>query len=906
LTQEYDYATHYIYDIHGNVKTLIQDNKYIHASQRYKRLDYQYDLISGRVNEVIYQPDAIDQYIHRYAYDPDNRITNVFTSKDGVIWEQDAKYFYYDHGPLARTEIGDRKVQGVDHAYTINGWLKGVNSNMLNATSDIGNDGKEADVNGLIAKDEFGYSLGYFQGDYTPRTAAELLPSNNFLLDHHYERSLYNGNITNMSTSIAAFMFGEGEEAEPSTFEYKYDQLNRIIEARHRDWTTANVPGLTDDRWLTSYNFDLNGNILNLDRHDSEGAQFDDLVYTYGNKLDLDAINNSGDLSMEENNRLMYVHDAAVNTINTDITGQDPFNYSYDNIGNLIADVAEEIENIEWTVTGKIKSITRTTESDLPDLAFLYDPMGQRIAKIVKDRTGGTPSDRSHWLTTWYVRDASGNVMSTYEEETEENSEAECPAGTYNYTTTIAWTEAHIYGSSRVGMEIQSAVTSRFGVNYDSNDQPTYAASNCISYAATAVYSQKYGDKRFELSNHLGNVLVVVSDLLIANSGTTLSYSSEVISATDYYPYGMVMDERNDVVNGAYRYGFNGQETQSEITNTASHMSAEFWMYDTRIGRRWNVDPRPNLSISVYACFQNSPVLFSDPFGDTIGGWANMFLSPNLSIGQDLLQKSETGMGIIAQFQEVSTGAFKPNSDGKFLDGALSAVNLRFATRTTGAAGSVSINYLNGKTVENASLSDIEVVVSFNTSILAGPDGNFNLEVAYAHEIGLHLNSVVSILKEFKSTGNNGKLATQLSGLSAANHRSIWSNDNNASGNATFNTIATEFGSTLDEEYSVRRGFQIGSGVSYDPKNPFGAMLNLMDWSAGLSTEGSRTLMPINLMNDVLIKDQLENYRIYSSNLARPFNFNYSYASGFIIALNTHKSNYNPSTAAGRLRIGMP
>jgi RHS repeat-associated protein len=266
--------------------------------------------------------------------------------------------------------------------------------------------------------------------------------------------------------------------------------------------------------------------------------------------------------------------------------------------------------------------------------------MGQRIAKIVKDRTGGTPSDRSHWRTTWYVRDASGNVMSTYEEETEENSEAECPAGTYDYTTTIAWAEAHIYGSSRVGMETQAAVASRFGVNYDSNDQPTYAASNCISFAATAVYSQKYGDKRFELSNHLGNVLVVVSDLLIANTGTPLSYSSEVISATDYYPYGMVMDERNyqQMASGAYRYSFNGQETQTEITGSSSHMSAEFWMYDTRIGRRWNVDPKPIVSFSPFACFTNNPLLFSDPLGDIIDIEGSLFFRIRINLGITLIK----------------------------------------------------------------------------------------------------------------------------------------------------------------------------------------------------------------------------------------------------------------------------
>jgi RHS repeat-associated protein len=201
-----------------------------------------------------------------------------------------------------------------------------------------------------------------------------------------------------------------------------------------------------------------------------------------------------------------------------------------------------------------------------------------------------------------------GNVMSTYEEETEENSEAECPAGTYDYTTTIAWTEAHIYGSSRVGMETQSAVTARFGVNYDSNDLPTYAASNCISYAASAVYSQKYGDKRFELSNHLGNVLVVVSDLLIANTGNTLSYSSEVISTTDYYPYGMVMDDRHYVQaeSEVYRFGFQGQESDNELNGSKNSYAFEYRMHDPRVCRFLSVDP---LTVSYP---WNSPYAFAE------------------------------------------------------------------------------------------------------------------------------------------------------------------------------------------------------------------------------------------------------------------------------------------------------
>lgn len=50
---KYDYATHYSYDIHGNVKTLWQDNPLLDdlEAQRFKRIDYDYDLVSGKVNE---------------------------------------------------------------------------------------------------------------------------------------------------------------------------------------------------------------------------------------------------------------------------------------------------------------------------------------------------------------------------------------------------------------------------------------------------------------------------------------------------------------------------------------------------------------------------------------------------------------------------------------------------------------------------------------------------------------------------------------------------------------------------------------------------------------------------------------------------------------------------------------
>jgi len=66
-----------------------------------------------------------------------------------------------------------------------------------------------------------------------------------------------------------------------------------------------------------------------------------------------------------------------------------------------------------------------------------------------------------------------------------------------------------------------------------------------------------------------------------------------------------------------YRYRFNGQEQDNEIAGTGNIMTAEFWMYDTRLGRRWNVDPKPDASVSSYACFRNNPIWLNDVLGDS-------------------------------------------------------------------------------------------------------------------------------------------------------------------------------------------------------------------------------------------------------------------------------------------------
>jgi hypothetical protein len=92
----------------------------------------------------------------------------------------------------------------------------------------------------------------------------------------------------------------------------------------------------------------------------------------------------------------------------------------------------------------------------------------------------------------------------------------------------------------------------------------------------------------------------------------------EVLAYTDYYVFGSSMPGRTYVsANGKYRYGFDGQEKDAEITGIdGSSYTADFWHYDSRLGRRWNVDIVVRSFESAYATFANNPVYYVDSEGD--------------------------------------------------------------------------------------------------------------------------------------------------------------------------------------------------------------------------------------------------------------------------------------------------
>jgi RHS repeat-associated protein len=622
--EDFDQASHYSYDIHGNIKTLIQDIKALKTFGRYKRLDYTYDLINGNVKHVAYQKGEKDQFFHKYAYDEDNRIVSTQTSKNGYTWDTDASYEYYQHGPLLRTELGDKKVQGIDYAYTLQGWLKTING-FNRASGDIGRDYGN---NNRALNDAFSMGLRYYDNDYTPVGAANgttVLFTQATDEQNNFGPNLYNGNIKQMAVN---FLGNATNNVANMQYAYKYDQLNRLKAMKAFGIDSVDGQLKAKSEYATDYVYDANGNITNLNRYgNSDQLVMDNLGYKY-------QLNNEGE---KINNKLLHVNEAlrfvtigsqvSSDIYNDDIEDQGLYdandsttwNYQYDELGNLIVDKAEEIEQITWTVGGKIKAIIRTATSKKPDLVFKYDAMGNRIMKLAKTKNQyGVLNGEEEWSSTWYVRDAQGNVMCTYNQKVELR---ETQANGNVYEDKLYAAEWPMYGSSRLGLKkpalgeavYKGGTFQGFGKQSDGSyfrrmyfyeedngglgpvgiggtyTPPNYKGSLSTSHA---------GLKYYELSNHLGNVMSVVTDRktvqisLIGPVGGngTVFYQPDVLSATDYYPGGSIMPGRSFSSN-SYRYGFNGMEKDDEVKGSGNSYDFGARIYDSRLNRWLSLDP---------------------------------------------------------------------------------------------------------------------------------------------------------------------------------------------------------------------------------------------------------------------------------------------------------------------------
>lgn len=546
--QVYDFGTHYSYDEHGNVKRIDQEQQQISLGFNWNMtIEYVYDLVSGNVNEVHLDAGTLGEYYHKYMYDADNRITKVYTSNDGYQWDRDALYQYYKHGPLARVTIGDHEVQAQDFVYTLHGWIKGVNSNTLAANTDPGKDGYYGLQNPgrFVGRDVAGYSLHYYDDDgtYTDYQSIASIASGDYfiadqssgdIVNNTNSKELYNGNIARMVTSIREANSADPDFRDPlpQGSAYLYDQLNRITTMRaYRDnnlvannyWSA----GGNDASYRSSFQYDENGNLYFLNRHGESGATvMDSLEYHY----------------ISGTNKLEYVDDNAGSYATADdIEDQSSGNYDYDEIGNMIKDNKENIDTIAWNVYGKVTRVIHDPTTTLSDLIFRYDGNGNRVMKTVIPLDGaGSRKNEIDWTHYIYARDAGGNIMAVYTVTYEAGT-----AGRINRLLKLK--EVNLFGSSRLGMKSLDSLIYEGDFSYTQYDATSKRFSGVSEYSTFALTTDDeqsgrlLGDKKYELPNHLGNVLAVVSDKKLQNSDYTLVVDDHLSDASRFsgsFPQG--------------------------------------------------------------------------------------------------------------------------------------------------------------------------------------------------------------------------------------------------------------------------------------------------------------------------------------------------------------------------------
>ena len=402
----YDFATHFSYDTHGNVDVLKKEINSIPGNHKVKTINYDYDVIGNNVHEIVYQPGEQDQFIHHYEYDEGNRLETVRTSRNGLFWEEEAKIYYYPHGKMARVELGENKVQGMDYVYTLQGWLKGVNADRLDPSADIAGDGSGSGIFGPVSRDAISMAFDYYDGDYEP------IGANNQFNTHlggnlgNSSPGQYTGNARQRLINNAGLKNVAGMAAA-----YRYDQLNRLVESEvylknQQNWQSTND-------FNTAYSYDPNGNTLSLTRFGS-GNKMDELGFNY----------------QPGNNRLDYVSDqVSAQAYPGDIDNQQSGNYSYDGKGRLKQDLAGEVQNINWSYRDYMRHFVK---ADGTTVYNDYDAAGKRVVQTID--APGTEND----MEIYYIRGADDEIMATYVYDVSKDS--------------LYLRDQYLYANSRIGV----------------------------------------------------------------------------------------------------------------------------------------------------------------------------------------------------------------------------------------------------------------------------------------------------------------------------------------------------------------------------------------------------------------------------------------------------------------------
>jgi RHS repeat-associated protein len=200
--------------------------------------------------------------------------------------------------------------------------------------------------------------------------------------------------------------------------------------------------------------------------------------------------------------------------------------------------------------------------------------------------------------------------------------------------------------------------------------------------------SSYVGYKNYELSNHLGNVLTTVRD--VVNGDAANGYWADVSSIADYSPFGVQLDGRMQNAGG-YRYGFNGMEGDNEIKGEKNSYDFGNRIYDPRVARFLSQDKFTSKFSyqSPYIFAGNTPIMGVDVNGDSL--YVLTYTVGN-SRGDEMFKNA----ALTRQYDIEHSGYFDPARDKVVLLAVSDMAKVKNQVETTIAENSGTY----GKTVE--------------------------------------------------------------------------------------------------------------------------------------------------------------------------------------------------------------
>jgi RHS repeat-associated protein len=149
-------------------------------------------------------------------------------------------------------------------------------------------------------------------------------------------------------------------------------------------------------------------------------------------------------------------------------------------------------------------------------------------------------------------------------------------------------------------------------------------------------------------------VLVTISDKKIGVMGGGEEYDHwepEIITANDYYPFGMGMPGRKYYQDDSYRYGFNGKENDNDVKGDGNQQDYGMRVYDPRLGKFLSVDPLTGSYPwnSPYAYAENEPISNIDL--DGLEKVKSTSSGVSAGVDQYFQEKMSQGRGITRYFK---------------------------------------------------------------------------------------------------------------------------------------------------------------------------------------------------------------------------------------------------------------